>query len=204
MTESAFVQTPTIPASPKGLLRRPPERGLPWHLSRLASERSRRRSGARPVHQGEWWYVLAMAIVDELKTRMTEAMRGKDDVTKNIYRLAYSEMQLASARSGKDVSDDEAIAILKKLVKSNEETLAVATEAAQKEALAREIALLTAMLPKTLGVPEIVAALAPVAEAIRAAGNDGQATGVAMKHLKATGASVDGKTVAAAVKQIRS
>ncbi len=145
-----------------------------------------------------------MAIVDELKARMTEAMRGKDDVAKNIYRLAYSEMQLASARSGKDVNDDETIAILKKLVKSNEETLAVATDGAQREALAREIALLTGMLPKTLGVPEIVAALAPVAEAVRAAGNDGQATGVAMKHLKATGASVDGKTVASAVKQIRS
>src|SRR5579859_6389062 len=137
-----------------------------------------------------------MAILDELRTRMNEAIRGKDEVAKNIYRLAYSEVQLASARSGKDVTDDEAIAILKKLVKSNEETLAVATEAAQREALAREIALLTAMLPKTLGVPEIVAALAPVAGAIKAAGNDGQATGVAMKHLKSTGASVDGKTVA--------
>src|SRR5271166_5057720 len=112
-----------------------------------------------------------MAIVDELKARMHEAMRDKGEVAKNIYRLAYSEMQLASARSGKDVNDDEAIAILKKLVKSNEETLAVATEAAQREPLAREIALLNAMLPKTLGLPEIVAALAPAADAIRAAGN---------------------------------
>jgi uncharacterized protein len=145
-----------------------------------------------------------MGIVDDLKARMTEAMRGKDEVAKNIYRLAYSETQLASARSGKAVNEEEAIAILKKLVKSNEETLAVATEAAQKEALAREVALLSALLPKTLGVPEIVAALGPVADAIRTAGNDGQATGVAMKHLKSTGASVDGKTVAAAVKQIRS
>ena len=145
-----------------------------------------------------------MAILDELRTRMNEANRGTDEVAKNIYRLAYSEVQLASARLGKDVNDDEAIAILKKLVKSNEDTLAVATERQQRDALAREIALLSAMLPKTLGVPEIVAALAPVADAIRAAGNDGQATGVAMKHLKSTGASVDGKTAAAAVKQIRS
>jgi uncharacterized protein YqeY len=145
-----------------------------------------------------------MPIVDELKARMNEVLRGKDEVAKNIYRLAYSEVQLASARLGKDVSDDEAIAILRKLVKSNEDTLAVATEAQQRDALAREIALLSAMLPKRLGVPEIVAALAPVADAIRAAGNDGQATGVAMKHLKSTAASVDGKTAAAAVKQIRS
>jgi uncharacterized protein YqeY len=144
-----------------------------------------------------------MAIVDELKARMNEVLRGKVEVAKNIYRLAYSEVQLASARLGKDVNDGEAIAILKKLVKSNEDTLAVATEAQQRDALAREIALLSAMLPKTLDVPEIVAALAPVADAIRAAGNDGQATGVAMKHLKSTGASVDGKTDAAAVKQIR-
>jgi uncharacterized protein YqeY len=145
-----------------------------------------------------------MPIVDELKARMNEVLRGKDEVAKNIYRLAYSEVQLASARLGKDVSDDEALAILKKLVKSNEDTLAVATEAQQRDALAREIALLSAMLPKTLGVPEIVAALAPVADAIRAAGNDGQATGVAMKHLKSMAASVDGKTAAAAVKQMRS
>ncbi|MGH7439220.1 MAG: GatB/YqeY domain-containing protein [Polyangiaceae bacterium] len=145
-----------------------------------------------------------MAIVDDLKARMNEVLRSKDEVAKNIYRLAYSEIQLASARSGKNVSDDEAIAILKKLVKSNEDTLAVAVDAQQQEALAREIALLSAMLPKTLGVPETVAALGPVADAIRAAGNDGQATGVAMKHLKSTGASVDGKTAAAAVKQIRS
>ncbi|MGH7294317.1 MAG: GatB/YqeY domain-containing protein [Polyangiaceae bacterium] len=144
-----------------------------------------------------------MAILDELKARMNEAMRGKDDVAKNIYRLAYSETQLASARSGKAVSEDEVIAILKKLVKSNEETLAVASDAVQKDALAREIALLAALLPKALDVPEIVAALAPVADAIRAAGNDGQATGVAMKQLKAAGASVDGKAVAAAVKQMR-
>jgi uncharacterized protein YqeY len=146
----------------------------------------------------------AMAIVDELKSRMNDATRAKDEVAKNIYRLAYSEMQLAVARSGKEATDEEAVAILKKLVKSNEETLAVATDAAQKEALAREVALLGALLPKTLGIPEIVAVLAPVADAIRAAGNDGQATGVAMKHLKSTGASVDGKTVSAAVKQLRS
>jgi len=42
-----------------------------------------------------------------------------------------------------------------------------------------------------------------VAEAIKAAGNDGQATGVAMKHLKSTGAVVSGKDVAAVVKTLR-
>ena len=63
--------------------------------------------------------------------------------------------------------------------------------------------MLNAYLPKSLGVAEIVAALAPVAEAVKAAGNDGQATGVAMKHLKTLGAVVNGKDVSAAVRQLR-
>jgi len=54
------------------------------------------------------------------------------------------------------------------------------------------------------GYNEFVAALAGVTDAIRAAGNDGQATGVAMKELKKAGAVVNGKDVSAAVKQLRS
>jgi hypothetical protein len=38
---------------------------------------------------------------------------------------------------------------------------------------------------------------------VKAAGNDGQATGVAMKHLKSLGAEVNGKDVSAAVRQLR-
>lgn len=70
--------------------------------------------------------------------------------------------------------------------------------------LNKEIAILEALLPRTLGVDEIVAALASVESDIKAAGNDGQATGVAMKHLKPQGLVVEGKDVSAAVKQIRS
>ena len=44
---------------------------------------------------------------------------------------------------------------------------------------------------------------ATVSEAILAAGSDGQATGVAMKHLKSSGAVVDGKTVSTAVRTMR-
>ena len=87
-----------------------------------------------------------MAIVDDLKGRMNEALRAKDEVAKNIYRLAYSEMQLASARSGKDVNDDEAMAILKKLVKSNEETLANADLIAAAPELYEALADLVAVI----------------------------------------------------------
>ena len=49
-----------------------------------------------------------------------------------------------------------------------------------------------------------MSALGGVESAIKAAGNDGQATGVAMKPRKASGAVVSGIAVSEAVKRLRS
>jgi hypothetical protein len=143
-------------------------------------------------------------LIDDIKARMFQAMKAGDVVAKEILRVAVGEITTDAARPGKTGGDDEARAILKKLIKSNEETLASSTDAEQREALEREVEILKEFLPQSLGVDEIVAALAAVAEPIRAAANDGQATGMAMKELKAKGAVVNGKDVAAAVKKIRS
>jgi uncharacterized protein len=145
-----------------------------------------------------------MALLDQIKARMFQAMKAGNAVEKEILKVAMGEITTDAARPGKKGDDAEAQAILKKLVKSNEETLAVSEDEAQKQTLRTEIEVLLSFLPKALGVPEIVAALARVAEAVKAAGNDGQATGVAMKHLKSLGAEVNGKDVSAAVRQIRS
>ena len=73
----------------------------------------------------------------------------------------------------------------------------------QVAVLERETALLRALLPQTLDVAAITQALEPVRADIVNAKNEGQATGVAMKHLKSLALSVQGQDVAAAVKQIR-
>ena len=88
-------------------------------------------------------------------------------------------------------------------MKSNEETLASTTDSEKRAVLVQEMEVLAAFLPKSLSADEIAAALAPVAPQIKAAGNDGQATGIAMKQLKSTGAVVNGKDVTAAVKALR-
>jgi hypothetical protein len=93
--------------------------------------------------------------------------------------------------------------VVKKLIKSNQETHDKSENAAQRATLEEEIAILESLLLKSLSVGAIVSELEPVREAIRAAGSDGQATGVAMKHLKALGANVNGKDVAEAVKRLR-
>jgi uncharacterized protein YqeY len=144
-----------------------------------------------------------MALLDQIKARMFQAMKAGNITEKEILRVAVGEITTDAARVGKKGDDDETLAILKKLVKSNEESLEASQDETQKATLRAEIEVLNAFLPKSLGVPEIVAALTPVADAVKTAGNDGQATGVAMKHLKSLGAVVNGKDVSAAVRQLR-
>lgn len=144
-----------------------------------------------------------MTLLEQIKARMFQAMKAGNVVEREILKVAMGEITTDAARAGKTGDDAEVLVILKKLVKSNEETLQASQDETQKATLLAEIEVLNAYLPKSLGVPEIVAALAPVAEAVKAAGNDGQATGVAMKHLKGLGAEVNGKDVSAAVRQLR-
>jgi uncharacterized protein YqeY len=141
---------------------------------------------------------------DDLKTGMLAAMKAGKAVEKNILRLALGEIQTAESRTAETVADAEVERMLRKLIKSIGESLAATADETQRAGLEEEIAVLERYLPQTLSVDEIVTALAPVQEALLAAGNDGQATGVAMKHLKAQGAVVEGKDVSAAVRSLRS
>ena len=145
-----------------------------------------------------------MSLLQQIKARVIEAMKARDNLTKDVLRVAQGDIELAETRQGKPLTDDEAQKIVRKLIKSNQETLAVVQDPAAIEKLNKEITILEALLPRTLGVAEIITALKPQEDAIKAAGNDGQATGVAMKHLKQQGLAVDGKDVSEAVRQVRS
>jgi uncharacterized protein YqeY len=142
-------------------------------------------------------------MLQELKKRIAEAMKSGDTVARDVLRLALGEIQTAEARKNGPVGDEDIAASIRKLIKSNEETLAL-SEGERAVVLRRENEILSSLLPKQLSVEAIVAALAADHDAIKAAKNDGQATGIAMKRLKASGASVSGNDVAAAVKQLRS
>ena len=143
-----------------------------------------------------------MPLVDEIKKRVLSAMKAKNTVEKEVLRVALGEIQVVEARSG-SVTDEQAQAIVRKLVKSNQETLELSASEDQKATLKEEIAVLESLLPKSLSADEIASQLAPVAAAIQGAGNAGQATGIAMKHLKAAGLQVGGKDVASAVELLR-
>jgi uncharacterized protein YqeY len=142
-------------------------------------------------------------LLDEIKRQMMAAMKAHDTTTKEILRVALGELSMAVERAGGTLTDEAVQVILRKLVKSNQDTLALTVDATQADVLRKEIVVLEALLPKSLGADDIVALLEPVRDAVRAAANDGQATGVAMKHLKTTGAVVQGKDVGDAVRRIR-
>jgi uncharacterized protein YqeY len=142
-------------------------------------------------------------LLDEIKAAMFKAMKEGRTIEKEVLRVVLGEITTNAARPGMTGGDDEARAVIRKLIKSNEETLAASDEPTQRADLELEIRTLSQFLPPSLSVEEIVAALESVGDAIVSAGNEGQATGVAMKQLKASGAVVNGKDVSVAVKRMR-
>ena len=136
-------------------------------------------------------------ITDEIRARIKQAMKDQDSVTKDVLRVALGEIQT------KEADEEGAIAIVKKLVKSIEETVGLTPDGPAKDTLMQEITILRSLLPATLGVPELVKLLTDQTEALKGARNDGAATGIAVKALKALGVTADGKDVQEAVKQLR-
>lgn len=143
-------------------------------------------------------------LTEEIRKRVRKAMKAGDVVAKGIFRVALGEVQSEETRTGRSLDDEQVAAILRKLVKSNDEVLAVGPSDEQRTKIERENVLLGELLPQTLSEDEIIAALEPVLETVRAARSDGQATGIAMKHLRASGAVVTGRDVAGAVRALRS
>lgn len=141
--------------------------------------------------------------VETLKAQLVQAMKAKDLVAKDILRTALGEIQTAESRDGQALSDEAGFKIVKKLVKSNDETLKVTTDEGTRTKLTRETEILQALLPRSLGIDEIIAVLEPNRASIEAAPNDGPAMGIAMKALKQSGAAAESKDVNAAVRKIR-
>jgi len=145
-------------------------------------------------------------LVETIKERIKQAMLTKNLLERDVLRVALGELQTAEAR-GQSIEDGPTEKILRKLVKSIGETLAAIADqeskAAEREKLEQERKILESLLPNMLSAEEISVSLAEIADRIQEASSDGQAIGVAMKHLKSAGAIVDGKDVSAVVQSMR-
>ncbi len=148
-----------------------------------------------------------MTLLETLKAKLTECRRAGKPTEMAVLQVVLGDAGTAEARSGKKPTDDEVEKIIRKTMLGNQETMGLmeqrGTVGEAHAKLMTENALLQSLLPATMSVDEIVAALADVADAVKAAKSDGQATGTAMKQLKAKGLKALGDDVSAAVKKMR-
>ena len=149
-----------------------------------------------------------MSLKDKVREKFEEARKAGNREDKNVLSVILGDISTAEARSGKDVPDADVEKLLRKMVESNTETLAQLkshhrADDPRAPVLEREITFLKSLLPQSLDAEGIVKALEPVREEIVKAKSDGQATGVAMKHLKGLSLNAQGQDVSAAVKAIR-
>ena len=138
-----------------------------------------------------------------IKTRIVAAMKSGNTLERNILKVVLGDLQSNETRKGAALTAEECELTVRKIIKGVSETISLTADPEAKATLEAEKVIMESLLPKTASADEIFAALAPVADAVRAAGNDGQAMGAAMKHLKTTGLVVASAQVAEAVKKIR-
>src|SRR5262249_34692815 len=133
----------------------------------------------------------------DLQAKLQEAMKARNELAKNVLRVVMGEVSTRKARTGKEPADTEVHAIIRSIISNNNETRKELEQRGQTSheaypRLGQENGYLETLLPKTLDQAAIQKELQPIAAELRSAKNDGQATGLAMKHLKQKGLAVLG------------
>lgn len=99
-----------------------------------------------------------MSLVEQLKSQMKDAMRAKDKVRLGTIRMALAAIKQIEVDSRETLSDDQAIAVLTKMVKQRRDSIAQ-YEAAGRDELAAseaaEISVLETFLPQPLTEDEV-------------------------------------------------
>ncbi len=90
-----------------------------------------------------------MSIQEKIKKDLTRAMKEKDEEKKNALRVIMGEFGRGEK---KEISDNDAVKIIKKLVKSERETL----ESSGQQGDNRYIEILESYLPKMASEEEII------------------------------------------------
>ena len=145
-----------------------------------------------------------MSLINTIKSEIIVAMKAKDQIRKDILRVALGEIEKIESREG-SISEPEVQKILRKMIASNNETIAAAPDKDNSKLLA-ENEILDELLPKMWDAEKVRAFLSEDIETlavIKSADNDGPATGAAMKALKAVNAPVDGKVVSQIARELR-
>lgn len=145
---------------------------------------------------------LSAKIMDEMKT----AMKAKDTVALEALRAIKSELLLAQTSSGskEEISEEEEIKLLQRLVKTRKESARIFTEQNRPDLVEPElaqVAVIEKFLPAQLSEAEIEAVIAKIIAETGASGiaSMGKVMGLASVQL---GGAAEGKVVSGIVKKL--
>ena len=141
-----------------------------------------------------------MSYEAQIRERMSKAPHGSTE--KELLKVLLGEVQQKSNIG--QFTDEMGLAIVKKMMKANEETIPHLSETdARRAKLLDENKVLTSLLPQYWSAGQIRERLQADGLNLQGAKNDGQAIGMAMGHLKKINAPVEGQTVKEAVAELR-
>ncbi len=149
-----------------------------------------------------------MSLEQQIMAALKPAMLAKDEVALRSLRAVKAAILLAKTAEGNkgDLTEDDEIKLLQKLVKQRKDSLDIFTtqnrpDLASKEA--EEIAVIEKFLPAQLSADELKTIIAKVIGDTGASGpgDMGKVMGVASKQLAG---QADGKTISAIVKELLS
>ena len=147
---------------------------------------------------------LQALIMDEIKN----AMKAKDTVALEALRAVKSELLLASTASGskEDLSEEDEIKLLQRLVKTRKESARIFTEQNRPDLAEPElaqVAVIEKFLPAQLSEEEVEAVVAKIIAETGASGiaSMGKVMGLASAQL---GGTAEGKTISTIVKKLLS
>jgi hypothetical protein len=145
---------------------------------------------------------LSSNIMEDIKT----AMRAKDTVALEALRAIKSELLLAQTASGskEEISEDEEVKLLQRLVKTRKESARIYTEQNRPDLAEPElaqVAVIEKFLPAQLSEAEIEAVIAKIIAETGASGiaSMSKVMGLASAQL---GGAAEGKAISAIVKKL--
>lgn len=146
-----------------------------------------------------------MSLSERIQGELVRAMKAKESVRVGVLRMLKSALKNKEIELRKPLGPDEENQVLQTLVKQRNESIDIFTKAGRTELAEKEKAelqILVAYLPEAISDAEIERIVSEVVTALGA--SSAKDTGAVMKEallrLKATGKTVDGKTVNAVVR----
>lgn len=135
-----------------------------------------------------------MSLRQTIEADLKKAMLAKDEVAKDALRMAKADLLNREVELGRDLTDEEATAVLQKNVKSRRDAIEQFRAGGRMDAVAEEeqqLAVIERYLPKALSEDETRAAVKAIASELGLATKKDM--GRLMKELKARHPSVDGR-----------